>query len=158
MTVIDRTRLTELAEREQAAFAAARPRSRAAYESADHLFGRVPMTWMNKKSSAFPVYLDRAQGNRVWDIDGHEYIDFALGDTGAMAGHSHPAVVEAVQRRIGEQGGLTTMLPTEDAEWVGAELSRRFRMDRWSFALTATDANRWAIRLVRAITGKPKIV
>ena len=91
-------------------------------------------------------------------FDGHEYIDFALGDTGSMAGHSHPAVVDAVTRRISEQGGLTTMLPTEDAEWVGAELSRRFRMDRWSFSLTATDANRWAIRLVRALTGKPKIV
>jgi len=158
MITIDRTRLAELTERESQAFIAARPKSKAAYERAEHLFGRVPMTWMNKKSGAFPIYLDRAHGNRVWDIDGHEYIDFALGDTGSMAGHSHPAVVEAVQRRIGELGGLTTMLPTEDAEWVGAELSRRFKMDRWSFSLTATDANRWAIRLVRAITGKPKIV
>jgi glutamate-1-semialdehyde 2,1-aminomutase len=50
------------------------------------------------------------------------------------------------------------MLPTEDAEWVGAELSRRFGMDVWSFSLTATDANRWAIRLVRALTGRPKIL
>jgi glutamate-1-semialdehyde 2,1-aminomutase len=158
MTSIDRTRLHELAEREQKSFAALHPKSQAAYNSAEHLFGRVPMTWMNKNSGAFPIYLDRAQGNRVWDIDGHEYIDFALGDTGAMAGHSHPAVVDAVTRRISEQGGLTTMLPTEDAEWVGADLTRRFTMDRWSFALTATDANRWAIRLVRAITGKPKIV
>ncbi|MBX9471501.1 transaminase [Microcella sp.] len=158
MISIDRTRLAELTEREQQAFIAARPKSQAAYANAEHLFGRVPMTWMNKKSGAFPIYLDRAQGNRVWDIDGHEYIDFALGDTGSMAGHSNPAVVEAITRRVGELGGLVTMLPTEDAEWVGAELSRRFTMDRWSFSLTATDANRWAIRLVRAITGKPKIV
>ena len=158
MISIDRTRLAELTEREQNAFIAARPKSAAAYARAEHLFGRVPMTWMNKKSGAFPIYLDRAHGNRVWDIDGHEYIDFALGDTGSMAGHSNPIVVEAVTRRIGELGGLVTMLPTEDAEWVGAELSRRFTMDRWSFSLTATDANRWAIRLVRAITGKPKIL
>ncbi len=158
MISIDRTRLAELTEREQQAFIAARPKSQAAYANAEHLFGRVPMTWMNKKSGAFPIYLDRAHGNRVWDIDGHEYIDFALGDTGSMAGHSNPVVVEAITRRAGELGGLVTMLPTEDAEWVGAELSRRFTMDRWSFSLTATDANRWAIRLVRAITGKPKIV
>ena len=156
--MIDRTRLARLHERERARFAAAHPKSRAAYDNAEHLFGRVPMTWMNKKAGGFPLYLDRAQGNRVWDVDGHEYLDFALGDTGAMAGHSHPAVIDAVERRIREQGGLTTMLPTEDAEWVGAELSRRFGMDAWSYSLTATDANRWAIRLVRALTGKPKIL
>lgn len=156
--MIDRQRLAELTAREQERFAAARPKSAAAYAGAGHLFGRVPMTWMNKKAGGFPVYLDRASGNRVWDIDGHEYLDFALGDTGAMAGHSHPVVIEAVSRRIRDLGGLATMLPTEDAEWVGAELTRRFGLTRWSFALTATDANRWAIRLMRAITGKPKIL
>ena len=86
--MIDRTRLAELTTREQAAFAQAHPRSHAAYARANHLFGRVPMTWMNKKAGGFPLYLDRARGNRVWDIDGNEYVDFALGDTGAMAGHS----------------------------------------------------------------------
>ena len=50
------------------------------------------------------------------------------------------------------------MLPTADAAWVGAELTRRFGVSEWSFALTATDANRWAIRLLRAITGRPKIL
>ncbi|MEO8480553.1 MAG: transaminase, partial [Gemmatimonadota bacterium] len=113
--------------------------------------------WMNKKAGGFPIYLDRALGNRVWDIDGFEYLDFALGDTGAMAGHSPEATVAAIQHRIGALGGITTMLPTEDAEWVGAELTRRFGLERWSFSLTATDANRWAIRLVRALTGRPKI-
>jgi glutamate-1-semialdehyde 2,1-aminomutase len=116
------------------------------------------MTWMNKKAGGFPIYLDRAIGNRIWDIDGNEYIDFALGDTGAMAGHSEPHVVEAITRRVKDLGGLTTMLPTEDAEWVAKNLTERFGMAKWSFALTATDANRWAIRLVRAITGKPKIL
>jgi glutamate-1-semialdehyde 2,1-aminomutase len=75
-----------------------------------------------------------------------------------MAGHAAPEIVAAISAHISTTGGLTTMLPTEDAEWVGAELTRRFGMDAWSFALTATDANRWAIRLVRAITGKPKIL
>ncbi|HEX7537769.1 MAG TPA: transaminase, partial [Dermatophilaceae bacterium] len=134
------------------------PRSAAAYNRSDHLFGRVPMTWMNKNAGGFPIYLDRALGNRVWDIDGFEYVDFALGDTGAMAGHSPEPTVAAIQHRIATQGGITTMLPTEDAEWVGAELTRRFGLERWSFSLTATDANRWAIHLARALTGRPKIL
>ena len=156
--MINRQKLATLNEREQQTFAARNQKSKAAYERADHLFGRVPMTWMNKKAGGFPVYFDRAVGNRIWDIDGHEYIDFALGDTGAMAGHSAPEVVDAVERRVKTLGGVTTMMPTEDAEWVAANLSERFGMAKWSFSLTATDANRWAIRLVRAITGKPKIL
>ena len=156
--MIDRHRLAELHRRELRDFAARNPKSAAAYDNATHLFGKVPMTWMNKKAGGFPLYLDSARGNRVTDIDGHDYIDFALGDTGAMAGHSPEALVDAIGRRIYEQGGLTTMLPTEDAEWVGAELTSRFGMDVWSFSLTATDANRWAIRLVRALTDRPKIL
>lgn len=156
--MIDRNRLSSLFAAEQELFASRNPKSKAAYEAADNLFGRVPMTWMNKKAGGFPIYFDRAEGNRIWDIDGHEYIDFALGDTGAMAGHSHPVVVEAICNRVKEQGGMTTMLPTEDAQWVAKNLTERFGMTKWSFSLTATDANRWAIRLVRAITGKPKIL
>ncbi len=155
---MDRTRLKDLLARESAEAERLNPRSKAAYARAEHLFGRVPMTWMNKTAGAFPRYLDTARGARVTDIDGHEYIDFSLGDTGAMAGHSPAVVAEAVQRRFAEQGGATAMLPTEDAEWVGAELTRRFGLARWSFALTATDANRWAIRLARAVTDRPKIL
>ncbi|WP_079161669.1 transaminase [Streptomyces fodineus] len=155
---MDRTRLHALLGRERAEAERRNPRSRAAHARADHLFGRVPMTWMNKTAGAFPRYLAGARGARVTDVDGHEYIDFCLGDTGAMAGHSPAPVTEAVQRRFAGLGGATTMLPTEDAEWVGAELTRRFGLARWSFSLTATDANRWAIRLARAVTGRPKIL
>ncbi|MFM2025052.1 MAG: hypothetical protein RLZZ56_1065 [Actinomycetota bacterium] len=156
--MIDRSRLSSLYSEEQKLFLSRNPKSKAAYESADNLFGRVPMTWMNKKAGGFPIYFDRASGNRIWDIDGHEYIDFALGDTGAMAGHSHPEVVAAIKNRVDILGGMTTMLPTEDAQWVAKNLTERFGMAKWSFSLTATDANRWAIRLVRAITGKSKIL
>lgn len=156
--MINYEKLAELSAREQKTFAERNPKSKAAYEKADHLFGKVPMTWMNKKAGGFPIYLDRAQGNTIWDIDGNKYIDFALGDTGAMAGHSNPLVVAAIEMRMKFLGGLTTMLPTEDAEWVAQNLTERFGMAKWSFSLTATDANRWAIRLVRAITGKPKIL
>ncbi|BDS49208.1 transaminase [Rhodoluna sp. KAS3] len=156
--MINREKLSALYAREQATFAERNPKSKAAYQNANHLFGKVPMTWMNKKAGGFPIYFDRAVGNRIWDIDGHEYIDFALGDTGAMAGHSAPAVVDAITNQVKDKGGLTVMLPTEDAEWVARNLTERFGMTKWSFSLTATDANRWAIRLVRAITGKPKIL
>ena len=158
MTTIDRTVLTRLLTRERDDYVRTHPRSAAAFARAEHLFGRVPMTWMLKLAGAFPLYLDAARGATVTDLDGREYADFALGDTGAMAGHSPAPVVEAVTRRFAELGGASAMMPTEDGEWVGAELSRRFGATRWSFALTATDANRWAIRLVRALTGRPKIL
>jgi len=87
-----------------------------------------------------------------------ELIDFCLGDTGAMAGHSPAPVAAAVFRRYVDLGGATTMLPTEDAAWVAGELSRRFGVSHWSFTLTATDANRWAIRMARQLTRRPKIL
>jgi glutamate-1-semialdehyde 2,1-aminomutase len=155
---IDRTRLAGLLDRERAEFVARNPLSHTAYTRSEHLFGRVPMTWMNKAAAGFPVYLAGARGARVSDIDGHDYVDLCLGDTAAMAGHSPQPTVEAVQRRFAELGGASAMLPTQDAEWVGAELSRRFGMAAWSFSLTATDANRWVLRLVRAVTGRPKIL
>jgi glutamate-1-semialdehyde 2,1-aminomutase len=158
MATLDRTRLASLLEAEQAAYTEAHPRSRALFAEAGNLFGRVPMTWMNMWTGGFPLYLDHAKGNRVTDVDGHTYVDFALGDTGAMAGHSPAATVSAVSRRMGELGGITTMLPTEDAQWVGAELTRRFGLPLWSFTLSATDANRWAIRLARLATGRPKVL
>jgi glutamate-1-semialdehyde 2,1-aminomutase len=155
---VDRARLRALLVREQEAFAARNPRSAAAYRAAGSLFGHVPMTWMNKTSAHFPLYLDTARGAHVTDIDGHTYADFSLGDTGAMAGHSPAPVAEAVRRRVEELGGLAVMLPTEQAETAGALLAARFGLPRWSFSLTATDANRWAIRLARAVTDRPKIL
>src|SRR6476619_8646617 len=107
--MISRERLRELMARELADFAVRNPLSEKAYAEAEHLFGRVPMTWMNKRAGAFPLYLDSARGARVTDIDGHTYRDFALGDTAAMAGHSPRATVEAVQRRFAELGGATAM-------------------------------------------------
>src|SRR4051812_6532319 len=116
------------------------------------------MTWMNMAAGGFPLYLKRARGARVTDVDDREYIDFALGDTGAMAGHSPEPTVDAIVRRVRDDGGITAMMPTYDAAWVGAELARRFGPPVWSFTLTATDANRWAIRLARQVTGRPKIL
>ena len=158
--MIDRDRLAKLMNLERTRFAERNPRSCAAAEvaRAADLFGGVPMTWMAKTAGGFPLYFHGASGNRVADLDGHELVDFSLGDTGAMAGHSPPATVAAVTARFAEAGGATTMMPTEDAAIVAHELSRRFGPLQWSFALTATDANRWAIRLSRAATGRAKIL
>ena len=154
----DRTRLTALIARERDAYAQRHPASRKAFaDGAASLLGGVPMTWMRMWPGGFPLYYREAHGARLTDLDGNTLTDFCLGDTGAMAGHSPAATVAAITRRITDDGGLTTMLPTEDAAWVAAELTRRFGASRWSFTLTATDANRWAIRLARQLTGRPKI-
>lgn len=158
MAAIDRSALTDLLASEQQEFVRSHPRSRAAAEAAGALVGGVPMTWMSKWAGGFPVVQATASGNVVTDVDGLSYIDFSLGDTAAMAGHSPAPTVGAVLRRAAVTGGLATMLPTADGAWVGAELARRFGVPRWSFALTATDANRWALRLARMVTGRPKVL
>jgi glutamate-1-semialdehyde 2,1-aminomutase len=114
------------------------------------------MSWMTMWSGGFPLFFDRADGARLTDVDGHEYVDLCLGDTGAMAGHGAPAVVDAVERQA--RRGITAMLPSADAAAVGAELVRRFGLDAWQFALTATDANRWVLRIAREITGRQKVL
>jgi len=154
---MDRDRLTALLGAERATHLERNPGSRAQFDGAIHLFTGVPMTWMANWAGRFPLALAGARGARVTDVDGHTYVDFALGDTGAMAGHSPVPVVDAIRRRVEELGGITAMLPSEDAEWVAAELTRRFGLGQWSFALSATDANRWALRLARLATGRPKV-
>jgi glutamate-1-semialdehyde 2,1-aminomutase len=116
------------------------------------------MTWMAKWAGGFPLHLESARGSTVVDVDGNSYVDLALGDTGAMAGHAPAATVRAVTAHLRERGALTTMLPTVDGELAAAELARRFGLPLWSFTLSATDANRWAIRLARLATGRPKIL
>jgi glutamate-1-semialdehyde 2,1-aminomutase len=133
------------------------PRSQALAEHAKaNLLGGVPMHWMARWPGGFPVFAVEAQGAGFRDVDGLEYVDFCLGDTGAMAGHSPEPTVRAVEDQA--RRGITLMLPSEDALTVGAELARRFGVQRWQFALTATDANRFAIRLARHITGRPKVL
>jgi len=156
---IDTRRLSELIERERAQYAGSHAASLSAFgQAGEHLLGGVPMTWMRMWPGGFPLYLATAHGARLTDIDGNIFTDFCLGDTGAMAGHSPASVQAAVAQRYGELGGATTMLPTEDAAWVAAELARRFGPAQWSFTLSATDANRWALRLVRQVTGRPKVL
>jgi glutamate-1-semialdehyde 2,1-aminomutase len=146
--------LRELIAREREQFEDTHPRSRELHEAARaSLLAGVPMSWMTMWQGGFPLYLERAHGATVVDVDGNEYADFCVGDTGAMAGHSP----EPTMRALAGIEGITTMLPTEDAAWVGSELARRFGVPYWQFSLTATDANRWMIRMCRHVTGRPRI-
>jgi glutamate-1-semialdehyde 2,1-aminomutase len=157
MRTIDRSRLAALMEDERARFRERHPRSRDLWERGrgSLLYG-VPMNWMVRWPGDHPVYVDHAEGAGFVDVDGNAFVDFCLGDTGGMAGHSPKASVAAIAEQAAK--GITLMLPTEDAAWVAHELTRRFGVPSWSFTLTATDANRFAIRWARAVTGRSKIL
>jgi glutamate-1-semialdehyde 2,1-aminomutase len=156
---LDRRRLEDLLARERARFTADHPRSvELAQRARGSLLHGVPMPWMAKWAGGTPVFLAQARGSHVTDVDGHEYVDVALGDTGAMPGHSPQPTVDAVIERLQGHGGITTMMPTEDAIAVGEELAARFGVPAWQFALSATDANRFVLRMARQVQRRSKIM
>jgi glutamate-1-semialdehyde 2,1-aminomutase len=157
MTTINREKLKKLHGREAKRFIAEHPRSAELYKRAQQsLLGGVPMNWMKKWAGEFPVFVTTAKGAHFTCADGKDYVDLCLGDTGAMTGHSPEVVSEAVAKRVKE--GITLMLPTEDGAFVGEDLKRRFGLPYWQFTLTATDANRFSIRIAREITQRSKIL
>src|SRR3981189_2276100 len=156
-TTVDRKSLPPPPERESPRFVTAHPNSAALYQRAQSsLLGGVPMNWMKKWAGAFPIFVKSAKGAHFTDVDNRDYIALCLGDTGAMTGHSPEVVAEAIARRV--QEGIPLMLPTEDALCVGEDLQRRFGLPYWQFTLTATDANRFSIRIAREITQRSKIL
>jgi glutamate-1-semialdehyde 2,1-aminomutase len=157
MHSIIRSRLASLYAAEQRRFEETHPKSRAlAARARAHLLEGVPMHWMAKWAGGFPVFVQGGGGAHFTDVDGHHYLDLCLGDTGAMTGHAPQATVEAVRQQAAR--GFTFMLPSEDHLWVAEELSRRFGLPCWQFAMSATDANRFAIRLARMLTGRSRIL
>ena len=150
-------RIDALFAAESQRYVATHPRSqqRTGHGIAGYYDG-VPMHWMRDWSMPFPFLVESAQGSRLRDVDGNEYADFCLGDTGSMFGHSPAPVAAAIARQATQ--GLTYMLPTDDAVVVGGLLARRFGLPHWQIATTATDANRFALRVARAVTGRPKIL
>jgi len=154
---LDAQALSAALAREQARFAETHPRSRAAFAAGQqhYLYG-APSHWMRRWAGGFPLAVKSARGARVQCVDGFERVDFCLGDTGAMCGHAHPAITQAVAAQLDR--GATLMLPTEDAAWVGDELTRRFGLPYWGFTTSATDANRAVIRIARMITGRAKVL
>ena len=156
-SVIDRQKLAAALKSEEQLFRDIHPKSMLLAQSAKTaLLSGVPMPWMTRWPGSFPLHVQQAHGARFIDVDDIEYVDFCLGDTGAMTGHALHAVAQAVSQQA--QRGLTTMLPTSDAQWVAQNLAQRFGVAKWQFAISATDANRFVLRFARMLTGRPRIV
>lgn len=149
--------LNKLRARENGLFDERTKKSKETFDNAkEMLLNGVPMPWMGDWGTTHPIFLSKAKENRLTDIDGNVYIDFCLGDTGAMFGHSPDATVEAVTKQVKQ--GITTMLPSVDALEIGKELGKRFGLPLWQVGMTATEANRYVIRICRALTGRPKVL
>lgn len=155
--MINREKLKAQYQKEIELFEKTHPKSKELYERAKgSLLQGVPMNWMVKWAGSYPVCVASAKGAHFQDVDGNDYIDFCLGDTGSMVGHAPEPAVKAITEYVRQ--GTTFMLPTEDAIWCGEELSRRFGMKYWQFSTSATDANRFSLRLARQVTRKPMII
>ena len=155
--MINREKLTAQYAKELELFEKMHPKSGEIFERAKgSLLQGVPMNWMVKWAGSYPVCVATAKGAKFTDVDGNEYLDLCLGDTGSMVGHAPDAAVKAITEYVKQ--GTTFMLPTEDAAWNGEELQRRFGMKYWQFATSATDANRFVLRLARQVTKKPMII
>ncbi|RYY91063.1 MAG: aminotransferase class III-fold pyridoxal phosphate-dependent enzyme [Comamonadaceae bacterium] len=157
MIRLDPRRTQALLDQELAEFERLHPRSRASFaEGQDHYLYGAPSHWMRRWAGGFPLSVKAAHGARLTDVDGIDYIDFCLGDTGGMCGHGHPAIAAAVAEQLSR--GATLMLPTPDAAWVGSELARRFGLPYWGFTTSASDANRAVVRMARIVTGREKVL
>jgi len=157
MPEVNRDHLKKLMAIEEDRFLKLHPKSGDLFKQAQGVMTNgVPMSWMSKWPGAYPVFVDTAQGAYFTDVDGNKYVDLCLGDTGSMTGHSPKATVDAIKAQMDR--GMTAMLPTEDAVIVSKELARRFGLPKWQFTVSATDANRCAIRYSRLVTGRQKTV
>ena len=155
--MINRDRLKQLRAIEDERFLKLHPKSGVMFKAGQvNMPGGVPMSWMAKWPGAYPIFISQAKGASFSDVDGNTYVDFCLGDTGSMTGHSPDATVTAIREQAGR--GITSMLPTADAAIVSGELANRFGLPLWQFTVSATDANRHVIRYSRLITGRSKIV
>ena len=153
----DPQRLEQLFAKELALFVEKHPESKKLHEkAAGPMMNGVPMSWMKKWPGPYPVYVASAKGAHFSDVDGNDYVDFCLGDTGAMVGHSPDASIKAIKTQLDK--GITFMLPTTDAAIAAQTLADRFGLEKWQFTLTATDANRHIIRYARHVTGRKKIL
>lgn len=157
---VDASRVAAMMAAEQERYARTHRKSGELFsQGQQHWLYGAPSHWMRRWIGGWPIYIaevERAYGVRFADVDGNEYVDFCLGDTGGMCGHGHPAVVAAMTRQA--RIGTSLMLPSGDAQWVGEELERRFGLPYWNLTTSASDANRACIRLARMVTGRPRVL
>src|SRR6059058_291582 len=154
-SVLDRERIRELTERENARLNERTPRSGEMFRRADEvLAGGVASSYQLREP--WPIYLERGEGPRVWDVDGNELLDFHNGYGSMTQGHAHPAITRAVERRI--RLGTHFAAPTEDAVAVAEELQRRWGLPKWRYTNSGTEATMDAVRIARGLTGRDTIV
>jgi glutamate-1-semialdehyde 2,1-aminomutase len=154
---VDPARVVELKEREDSAFAEARPRGRALWTAGQEVMPNgVPMSWLRTSYDHLPLFVESASGSRLRDVDGHEYADFNIADMSMFTGYGPQPVVDAVSRQVAI--GSQYLLPTEDSLWVAEELGRRYGLPLWQFTLAATSANTEVIRVARATTGRERVL
>lgn len=127
-----------------------------AQQAKQHFLYGVPLHWMNDWGTPVPLFVREAQGAHFRCADGIDYVDFCMGDTGSMFGHSPEPVARALEKQA--RRGFTTMLPDIIAPAVGAALADQFGLPYWQLVTTATDANRFVLRWARAVTGRKKIL
>jgi glutamate-1-semialdehyde 2,1-aminomutase len=152
---VSRTRVAELTEREERSFFQARGRSISLWHEARRLLPMgVPSSFQAAKPQ--PVFIDRGEGSRVWDVDGNEYVDFHNGFGVMVVGHAHPLIVAAVSRRAAD--GTHFAQPTPEVMAVAEELSRRFQQPQWRFTNSGTESTLDAVRLARAFTGRERLI
>jgi len=158
MAKITLDRVKNLLKREEERYEKDHPGSKLLFDQAKKNFvSGVPMSWMRIWSGGFPLFVDKAEGVYITDVDGRRYLDLCLGDTGGLCGHANPDIVQAIYEQM-QSKGTTTMLPTEDCLWVGSELERRFKLPSWQILMSASDANRFALKAAREFTGRRLIL
>jgi glutamate-1-semialdehyde 2,1-aminomutase len=154
-SAIDRVRIAELIDREQAKLADRTPTSRQRYERGVKVMpGGVPSSF--QENDPWPVYLERGEGARVWDVDGHEYVDFHNGFGVMCIGHANPTVGAAVKARI--DMGTHFAAPTDGSIAVAEELADRFGLPQWRFTNAGTESTMDAVHLARGATGRDVIL
>ena len=154
---INREKLQEQYKKENEIFERTHKKSGELFEAAHNSMVKgVPMSWMERWAGRYPIFVKEASGSHFYDVDGNHYIDFCLGDTGSMTGHGMEPVVRAITEQA--KKGTTFLLPTEDCIWVGNELQKRFGVKYWQFTTSATDANRFALRIARHVTKRPYVL
>ncbi len=137
-------------------FVQARPQSQRLYAEALQTFP-AGVTHDTRFLTPFPIYVTHAKGPRKWDVDGHEYIDYVSGHGALLLGHSHPAVVEAVQEQVAKG---THYGACHELELAWGELVKQLvpSAQKVRFVSSGTEASLMAVRLVRGFSGKKKIV
>jgi glutamate-1-semialdehyde 2,1-aminomutase len=154
---VDLSRLRNVRANEEEAYRRAHPRSaELAGDGFPGFHGGLPFHWMSDWPLPFPLVVARAIGATLTDVDGHDLADFCLGDTAAMFGHSPAPIARAITTQV--ERGLSCMLPGVDVGEVGTLLVEHFGLPRWQVATTASDANRFALRVARAVTGRRRVL